>query len=360
MVVIDADTHVDETEETWSYLAANEKKFKPLTVIPDEKSSEGASIKGYNRYWIIDGHLRVRRIRDDKRTGTIECVRELRDVPARLKQMDSLGVDIQVLYPSLFLSQVSGRPGVELALCKAYNRWMADKWLEGDGRLRWVAPLPLMTMSAAVEELDFAVKHGAVGILKKGRESGNRLPSDPYFFPLYEAADALNIPVCIHLGTGDPAFSDADPHAFDSMLVFTVPVLEAFHALVTNNVAAAFQTLRFGFIETSGSWLPYMIRELRRCADRMSWMKSFDFDNELLKKHRLYIACDTYDDVATLVALGGKDNLIIGSDFGHADMASEIDAIGKLKGMSESGELSDVAVNKILSSNPHKFYGINL
>ena len=110
------------------------------------------TIKGYNRYWVIDGHLRVRRVRDDERTGTVELVRELRDVSARLRQMDSLGVDIQVLYPSLFLSQVSGRPEVELALCKAYNRWMADKWQEGEGRLRWVAPLPLMTMSAALEE----------------------------------------------------------------------------------------------------------------------------------------------------------------------------------------------------------------
>ena len=358
MVVIDADTHVDETEETWGYLDDDEKNFQPLTVIPDETNPEGATIKGYNRYWIIDGHLRVRRVRDDERTGTVEPVRELRDVPARLRQMDSLGVDIQVLYPSLFLSQVSGRPEVELALCKAYNRWMADKWQEGEGRLRWVAPLPLMTMSAALEELDFAVKHGACGILKKGRESGNRLPSDPYFFPLYEAADALNVPICIHLGTGDPAFSDADPRAFDSMLVFTVPVLEAFHALVTNNVAAGFQSLRFGFIETSGSWLPYMIKELRRCADRMSWMKSFDFDKELLREHRLYIACDTYDDVASLVALGGEENLIIGSDFGHADMASEIDAIAKLKGMSQSSELSEAAVWNILSRNPHEFYGI--
>ena len=358
MLIIDADTHADETEETWSFLEPGEKHLEPMTLSPARAGGSEASIKGYNRYWAIDGQMRVRRVRDDVRTGTIQGVRELTDIPARLRQMDDLGVDIQVIYPSLFLSQVSARAETEVALCKAYNRWMAQKFALGGGRLRWVAPLPLLTMSAALEELEFVAENGACGILKKGRECGGRLPSDSYFFPLYRAAEVANMPICIHLGTGDPNFTDADPRAFDSMLVLTMPVLEAFHGLITNKTACQFDDLRFGFIETSGSWLPFMIKELKRCADRMDWMKSFQLETDLLQKHRLYIACDTYDDLPELVSLAGDSNLVIGSDFGHADMASEIDALARLRQMADEGCLCKESSRKILSSNPAKFYGL--
>ena len=63
-----------------------------------------------------------------------------------------LEIDVQVLYPSLFLRPLTRKPEVELALCRSYNRWLADVWSQGKGRLRWAAVLPLMSMDAALEE----------------------------------------------------------------------------------------------------------------------------------------------------------------------------------------------------------------
>ena len=34
MLIIDADTHVDETEATWEYLREAELEFKPTTAYP--------------------------------------------------------------------------------------------------------------------------------------------------------------------------------------------------------------------------------------------------------------------------------------------------------------------------------------
>ncbi len=52
---------------------------------------------------MIDGKRQVRFIRSDKDSGTTVETRELLDVKARLKHMDELGTDIQVIYPTLFL-----------------------------------------------------------------------------------------------------------------------------------------------------------------------------------------------------------------------------------------------------------------
>ena len=59
--VVDADTHVYETDVTWSYLAESEKHFKPLTLTANEVP-EGmrARIKGNVRYWFMGGTLHFR------------------------------------------------------------------------------------------------------------------------------------------------------------------------------------------------------------------------------------------------------------------------------------------------------------
>ncbi len=47
---------------------------------------------------------------------------------------------------------------------------------------------------------------------------------------------------------------------------------------------------------------------------------------------------------------------MIGSDYGHADNASELLALAKLK---ENGEIDPKVIDKILYHNPVKFYGLN-
>ena len=47
---------------------------------------------------------------------------------------------------------------------------------------------------------------------------------------------------------------------------------------------------------------------------------------------------------------------MIGSDYGHADNASELLALAKLK---ENGEIAPHIIDKILIHNPTKFYGLD-
>src|SRR5436309_14579194 len=81
--------------------------------------------------------------------------REGENVEVRLRHMDQLGVDIQVLWPTLFLERVADRPEAEIAVCRSYNRWLADIWQQAKGRLRWVCvccryrPCPTRSISCA-------------------------------------------------------------------------------------------------------------------------------------------------------------------------------------------------------------------
>ena len=354
MAVIDADTHVDENEDTWSYMSEADKKYTPMTV----NGVEGKALaKGYHRYWLIDGNLVTRRVRDDERTGTKQPARELTDVSVRIKHMGELGVDVQTLFPTLFLTQPTAKPEVEAALCRSYNRWLADRCAGTKGKLRWLAALPTLDMDATVAEVKFARDNGACGLYKRGIEAGNRQAGDDYFHPLYKAASEANLAVCMHLGSGDPHVSDALPIG-NSFWFKTLPLLDAANQLVMKDIPTKFPELRTGFIEAGAMWVPYVMSELRSRVDRMKWFSTFKFSEDLFRESRFYVACQTQEDIPYLLKLGLEDCLVIGSDYTHADMTAEINALDVMKKRGEKGELSKTVIRKMLEDNPAKLYAI--
>ncbi len=354
MPIVDADTHVDENDETWNHLLSEHEIFRPLTVAPGGGILEtGMAPTGYSRFWNIDGVLRVRRIRDDVRTGTVEATRELKDVQARLRQMDELGTDVQVMYPTLFLTTFTVRPEVEYALCRAYNRWLGAKSEESGWRLRWVVVPPMLSIDKAVEEIEWGREHGACGVFKRGVEVG-RSASDPYFYPVYERAQDLDLPICVHIAAHDPSIGDAlSSHL--TMYNFSLSPIDAFVSMVIGQIPAKFPKLRVGFIETLSSWVPFAMADLEARHERVTWMRNFDYKRDLLREGNFFVACQTHEDLPYILGYTGPDQLIIGSDYTHADQSAELEALSILRRRSD---VDRAVTEKIVRDNPSRFYGI--
>jgi hypothetical protein len=89
MGVIDADAHVIETERTWSFMLEEDRRLAPELLVSTKNGVE---------YWRIDD-----RVFPNSNLGlnVPEESRDLTDVNSRVAHMDALGIDIQVLYPSL-------------------------------------------------------------------------------------------------------------------------------------------------------------------------------------------------------------------------------------------------------------------
>lgn len=347
MARIDVDAHVDETEATWSFLTESERRYMPVCTDPGVPTVPGD--RRPHRLWLIDGGTRLRRWRDDVRTGTVQATRELTDIPARLAHMDELNVDVQVLYPTLFLGGFTARAEVDTALTGAYNRWMADATQTSGGRLRWVALVPMLDIDEAVNQLRWAKENGACGVMKKGIECG-RSASDPYFFPLYEEASRLDIPVCIHTGTGNPPTSGADIGGrFNAIAAFT--------DLAMSDVPDRFPELRVGWIETGASWVPFLMADLIAKAQKLTF-HPFDYRSDLFRNCRFYVACDTTDDLPYILSFGTEDSLMIGTDYTHADQSAELHALDVIERREAEGEIPEGVAKKIIDENPRRFYGI--
>jgi predicted TIM-barrel fold metal-dependent hydrolase len=350
MPTIDADCHVIESDHTWDFLDDADQRFRPQPFESD--ANPGVP------YWVIDGKVRPRPFgtvtrgnRSEELSGfsrTSLATRSMEDLSTRLKHMDELGIDTQVLYPTVYLTQISQNPETELALAKSYNRWLAEVWKEGGGRLRWAAVPPLLSMDAVPEQLRFAKEHGACGVFMRGFE-GDYLISDPYFYPLYEEASALDLPICVHAGCGNPAFTELTKNEAFPRNKF--PVLSAFHSFLYQGTPELFPKLRFGFIEVAAQWIPYMLVDLKRRIER----DGGSFSSKPMADGRMFVACQTNDDLGYILSYGVEDNLVIGSDYGHSDTSSELEALRELR---TNGNIDPSIIDRILGDNPRRLYGI--
>ncbi len=354
MSVIDADTHVDECESTWAKLEGTDyEKYIPLSVnLPPEVNNHAGFRGSCERMWLVEDRMQNRAIRDEV-NHPLRVRRELEDVPGRLAHMDEMGVDVQVIYPTFFIRYATDNAEAEWALTTTYNRWLAEKCAPTNGRLRWAAVLPFLKPDAAADELRWAKEHGACGIFKRGFDLG-RAVTDPYFFPIYEEASALDLPLCIH--TGHPLPGDEWDRGF--------PIMHSFTEVVKSKLPRHFPNLRFGYIEAGASWTPYMVSQLgarirraERGLDRQL-PHLYEVAPDLFRENRAFITVDLIDDIESLLKFGTEDNLMIGTDYSHTDISANLGALDGVQSWVDEGRISDDQAHKILETNSRAFYGL--
>ena len=357
--IIDADTHVDETEDTWEFMLPNERHLTPTTGYPSNPDPN----RPLTRYWIIDGERQPRLTRDDVKTHSTVETRELLDVKARLRDMDEAGAEYHVIYPTTFLIQTTTKPETDLALKRSYNRWLGNRCDESGGRLRWVClPPVLSSMEETIQELRWAKDHGCVGILKKGDKEAGKWPDNEYFFPMYKEAEALNMPLCFHIGSGTFDRVPSAEQGSSGFLRLNQPVVSAFNTIVSRRMPQQFPKLRYGFIEAGSGWVPFILhgltRRMRKGREGFPYNPDFQITPQMLEDMNLFVTCLVDEDLSYIMKFTGENMLMVGSDYTHADQSAEKDFAARLGERAVKGDLSERAVDKILYDNAKALYGL--
>ena len=350
MPTVDADTHVIETDITWSYMQGEDEQLRPRALaMPDTDEDT----KRRSEFWFFDSNMETKRaFPPGNTTLTPADTAEMRDLPARLRHMDELGTDIHVLYPTVLLGMAQlSRAQTQVAMCRAYNRWLGGIWKEGNGRFRWVVVVPTQDVNASLEELEYGKANGACGVMAHG-VMGDRTCVDPYFFPIYEKAGDLDLAVCFHSGMRNYQFDGLFHSRATTIWKAKFPVIGAFHAVVMGGLPDRFPKVRWGFLEAAASWVPYMLTDI---GARVNRTKGRGLIPDLMKRNRLYVACQTEEDIPYILSFAGDDHIVIGTDYSHADTSSELEAMQVLN---QREDISPDAKRKILDDNGRALYGI--
>src|ERR1051325_404987 len=111
--IIDADTHIAESEAVWGMVVKEMFHGRAVLLKAPEDPLYGPRIA----FWLIDGNIFPKpngkgsfrlitpsATKFESSRGDIHLpYREMTDIPGRLKDMDKLGVQMQVVFPTLFL-----------------------------------------------------------------------------------------------------------------------------------------------------------------------------------------------------------------------------------------------------------------
>jgi predicted TIM-barrel fold metal-dependent hydrolase len=218
-------------------------------------------------------------------------------------------------------------------------------------------------MDKAIEELRWAKEHGAVGALKKGDAEGGYWPSDPYFFPFYEEAERLDLPMCFHVATGNIAPMPPEKALYEQFYREILPTVHAMQSIITCKLPERFPRLRWGFIEATSSWVPFNLYFMKRILakarergfNRPTQHMYADFD-VTLAKNNVFVSCLPDEDLPYIISQVGDESLLVGSDYSHQDSSEELRFKEALQRRVESGDISPSTMRKITEENPRRFY----
>ena len=361
---IDADTHLFESTQVWDFLDEEMYPRRPIIV-----SGPKDTVYRRSGFWLIDGNIFPKSagkggflLGTPTEPGQLETMpdvraRELLDIPGRLQAMDLMGVATQVVYPTLFLAYITDDVKLEVALCRSYNRFMAGVWEQAQGRLRWVVVPPLRAIDASIEEINLPKSTALLASFFRGIERDRTL-DDPYFFPVYQEAARLHMPICVHTGAGCPAFTAI----FDVSRSHTFPHTRT----LPDGLSQHRRQQNPELLPGAALWLHRGWRILgalcaARAAQRL-WGSPEQWGPKLFQEYRLYTAYEEWEDLPYLVQYVGEDNLVVGSDWGHhggrgrgGDPSGQPEVFGNMRSRED---VPGAVIDKMLADNARQLYAL--
>ena len=255
--------------------------------------------------------------------------------PTQCRQdLDSFGIESAILFPDHLLKiNLLANGDYAMALARAYNRWLIDKWLSTTkGFYGAICTNPKDPEGSAQEIRELGKKNKMVCAYLPA--SGvNPLFGDAKYYPIYEAAEEVGIPVAFHgLAIIHPVFpsqldqfNEVGVHGFGHSLQMVVNFMH----LMANGIPARFPELKISFNEGGLSWVPWIIMRLNNeyfewrgrllpfLKERPShYLKNFRFSTQPAEEP------DNPADYLKLMELigdGSCENIIYASDWPHHD-----------------------------------------
>jgi uncharacterized protein len=323
--VIDCDVHNSwrSSRELLPYLDPLYRDFLERGELPGGRES----FPHAHRPWLHpEGFMRTDAVpADGSPPGSdLELMRE--------QLLDRFGLEYAVLTGEEAIEvSTLANPHFASALARAYNDWMVEEWLARDQRLKGSLVVAPQDPRGAAEEIRRVGSHP--DIVQVLVSSGARQPyGDPLFWPIWEAAAELGLPVAAHLGgqgginahpigTGDPTYF------WEAHALLCETGMSHVASVIAQGVFERWPTLTFVFIECGAAWLGPILWRLD--ADYKALRKETPWLNRLPSEYAAdHIRLTTQPleqpkDVrylwAALEAIDGQRTLLYASDYPHWD-----------------------------------------
>ena len=268
--------------------------------------------------------------------GELEPIRpEYRNRDRRLEVMDEQGVGATLLFPTLGVGlEEALKDDAEAAgkVFSGFNLWLEDDWGYGyQNRIFAVPNVPLLDPQFAHDELRRVLDRGARVVNIRNAPipvpGGFRSPFDPVYDSFWGLAAESAVIVATHAGLeGYDVIVNMWEDSSESS-IFRSPlrgviskgraVADFYGAAVCQLIFERFPSLRLASVENGASWVPDLLHRLDDAANR----NPGHFTSEPSQTFRDHVWVTPFweDDVAALSEVVAIDQMLLGSDWPHAE-----------------------------------------
>jgi uncharacterized protein len=374
MYIYDADAHVAASDRMWADLPEHLQVRRPRPA----RIEDAEGLGGFSSTWFVEGYVtphpwgpssqpaNTPRGALDAFPGTNENIRvefgsqDLSRPELRVRDLDRIGIDSSVMYPSTIYATMASDPELEAALYRAYNRHVGKACQTDPKRLKWAGLLPLRHPQEACAAIAEMRELGASAAVVFGTV-GDRLLSDPLFTPAFDALTRSGLPLSIHFGMSYPPYWEHSRRMFPGNIIgMSLPVFLAFFAVTGGGLMDRHPSLKIAFLEFGAEWILYMVPRMDHYRD-MAVANGLPFAADVPQKRiieyvqsgNLFISSEAEDHlVPEEMKLVGEDQFLYASDIPHPEMRENAAEI-----ILDRNDLTDAQKRKLLCNNPTRFYG---
>jgi 2,3-dihydroxybenzoate decarboxylase len=207
----------------------------------------------------------------------IDRLNDLGDL--RIREMDEAGIDLQVLSETAPAAQALD-PEVAVRMARRSNDYLRAAIDAHPDRFAGFATLPTPDPTAAADELERAVtKLDFKGAMIMGLTSGYYFLDDKKFWPIFERAAALDVPLYFHPGDANKAVYDVYfkdyPVLQRAALGFTLETMTHGVRIIMSGVLDRYPTLKI-VLGHLGEAIPFLLWRIDNgIARQMKLPRSF-------------------------------------------------------------------------------------
>jgi predicted TIM-barrel fold metal-dependent hydrolase len=309
------------------------------------------------------------------------------DPHARLEDMDRVGIDVAVLYPSSALFFGPNDPIAALHNAefvrdcqRAYNDWMVEYCSADPDRLFGVGAVPLQSVELAVKEVQRVREIGLRGVFIRPSPYVDELPfSSAVYDPFWGACQDSGLPVAFHPGvhidtpgacakfglvhqdkdimiTNSAPSPEAGGSGFGQAIGNAVDMIVTMGRIIMGGVCERFPRVRFIFLESGGGWCATQLQRMDEQVEefplegRWLTMKPSEYF-----RRQCYVSFDPGEwNLAASAQWIGPDRILWASDYPHPEYREEV--VEEL--VKALAPLPDEAQRRILADNEIEAYGL--
>ena len=255
------------------------------------------------------------------------------DVDHRLKTLDKLGIDCQLMFPnhSGIYNEITDA-GAARALVQNHNDGMAHAEHRSNGRLLSTFCVPMQFPDEAISELQRCVNvHGLRCMVISPNVDGGPIDALP-LWDFFAEAERLGVVIAVH---GDADTKLVGHERFDrwrlrNCLGFPFDYMHAIVCLIYSGLLDRFPSMKLLFAEAGVSFLPFLEDRLQDTTDTFQSplaFNNFDIRGRPMNKRppteyfeMFYHAVGLDESLLEMVINKyGIDKFLVGTDYPHPD-----------------------------------------